>query len=126
VTGVILVVVAAGIFYFLFQQTQSSGATAIVPEEHQQPIPADGIQAIEYFWRPGCPFCARLGAGLKAANIPMNERNIWENPADADIVRSVADGNETVPTVIIGPVGMVNPSVAQVQAALEQHAPHLL
>ena len=56
----------------------------------------------------------------------MNERNIWENPADADIVRSIADGNETVPTVIVGPIGMVNPSVQQVQAALQEHAPHLL
>ncbi|MFT4597011.1 MAG: mycoredoxin [Paracrocinitomix sp.] len=56
----------------------------------------------------------------------MNERNIWESPDDADIVRSIADGNETVPTVIVGPIGMVNPSVKQVQAALQEHAPHLL
>jgi mycoredoxin len=56
----------------------------------------------------------------------VNERNIWENPADADIVRSIADGNETVPTIIVGPIGMVNPSVKQVQDALHQHAPHLL
>ena len=109
--------------YFLYRSSQS---TAIVAVEHQQPIPEGGIEAIEYFWRPGCPFCARLGSGLKAANIPMNERNIWENPEDAEIVRSIADGNETVPTVIIGPVGLVNPSVKQVQAALAEHAPHLL
>jgi len=56
----------------------------------------------------------------------MNARNIWENPEDAAVVRSIADGNETVPTVIVGPVGMVNPSVNQVKAALEEHAPHLL
>jgi len=41
-------------------------------------------------------------------------------------VRSVADGNETVPTVVIGPIGLVNPSIKQVKAALEEHAPHLL
>ena len=63
---------------------------------------------------------------FKSAGIPVNERNIWENPEDAAIVRSIADGNETVPAVIVGPIGLVNPSVKQVQAALEEHAPHLL
>jgi len=56
----------------------------------------------------------------------VNARNIWEDPNDAAIVRSIADGNETVPTVVIGPVGLVNPSVKQVKAALAEHAPHLL
>lgn len=68
----------------------------------------------------------RLSSGLKNAGIPVAERNIWESPDDAAIVRSIADGNETVPTVIIGPVGLVNPSVKQVKAALQDHAPHLL
>lgn len=68
----------------------------------------------------------RLGSGLKAAAIPVHERNIWENPDDAAIVRSIADGDETVPTVIVGPIGLVNPSVKQVKAAVQEHAPHLL
>jgi len=68
----------------------------------------------------------RLSLGLKRAHIPVNKRNIWENPDDAAIVRSIADGNETVPTVVIGPVDLVNPSVKQVKAALQKHAPHLL
>jgi hypothetical protein len=41
-------------------------------------------------------------------------------------VRSIADGNETVPTVIIGPVALVNPSVELVRTTLSEHAPHLL
>ena len=56
----------------------------------------------------------------------MNERNIWDNDEDAAVVRSVADGNETVPTVFVGPVALVNPTVKQVKAALAEHAPHLL
>ena len=56
----------------------------------------------------------------------MRERNIWENDDDAAIVRSLADGNETVPTVIVGPVGLINPTVKHVKAALAEHAPHLL
>ena len=56
----------------------------------------------------------------------MNERNIWDKPEYAEIVRAVAGGNETVPTVIVGTVSMVNPSVKQVQEAMAEHAPHLL
>jgi mycoredoxin len=110
----------------VFHMNRSNKTTAVVTTEHPAPIPVDAIEAIEYFWRPGWPFCARLSSGLASAGIPVNERNIWENPEDADIVRSIADGNETVPTVIVGPIGMVNPSVKQVQDALHQHAPHLL
>ena len=56
----------------------------------------------------------------------MNHRNIWENPDDAAIVRSIADGNETVPTVIVGPVGLVNPSLGLIEETLAEHGPHLL
>ena len=56
----------------------------------------------------------------------MHRRNIWDDDAEAEIVRSIADGNETVPTVIVGPVAMVNPNVKQVKDMLAEHAPHLL
>lgn len=56
----------------------------------------------------------------------MNHRNIWENPDDAAIVRSIADGNETVPTVIVGPVAMVNPSIDLIERTVSEHAPHLV
>ncbi len=56
----------------------------------------------------------------------MNRRNIHADPGDAAIVRSVADGNETVPTVIIGPVALVNPTTALVRATVAENAPHLL
>ena len=119
----LLLLVAVSVPLYMYR---SSKTTAVVESEHQVPIPEGGLQAIEYFWRPGCPFCARLTSGLESAGIPVNARNIWENPDDAAVVRSIADGNETVPTVIIGPVGLVNPSVKQVEAALADHAPHLL
>lgn len=56
----------------------------------------------------------------------MRLRNIWENQDDAAIVRSIADGDETVPTLIIGPVALVKPSARLVMATLREHAPHLL
>lgn len=84
------------------------------------------IEAIEVFWRPGCPFVDGLGRVLDEAGVPTNLRNVWENPDDAAIVRSIADGKETVPTLIIGPVALVNPSERLVMATLREHAPHLL
>ena len=56
----------------------------------------------------------------------MNHRNIWENPDDAAIVRSLADGDETVPSVIVGPVGLVNPSMDLIERVVAEQAPHLL
>jgi hypothetical protein len=44
----------------------------------------------------------------------MRMHNIWEDETAAAVVRSVARGNETVPTVVIAGVGLVNPSAAQV------------
>lgn len=84
------------------------------------------VEAVEVFWRPGCPFLDGLGRTLDDAGVPTNLRNIWESPADAAVVRSIADGNETVPTLIIGPVALVNPSERLVMATLREHAPHLL
>jgi mycoredoxin len=84
------------------------------------------IEAVEVFWRPGCPFTEGLGRRLAEAGVPTNLRNIWEDPCDAAIVRSIAGGAETVPTLIIGPVALVNPSATLVLATLRAHAPHLL
>ena len=82
--------------------------------------------AIHLYWRPGCGFCSMLRRGLDKAGIETIDHNIWDDPDDAAIVRHYANGNETVPTVVVGDVGMVNPSVKQLTAHLQQHAPHLL
>lgn len=60
----------------------------------------------------------RLRASLRLRKIPFQARNIWAEPEYAAIVRSHAGGNETVPTVVIGDVAMVNPTLSEVQAAL--------
>lgn len=96
---------------------------SVVATEHA----VDGrVEAVEVFWRPGCPFVEGVGRTLDEAGVPTNLRNIAENPDDAAIVRSIAGGNETVPTLIIGPVALVNPSARLVMATLREHAPHLL
>ncbi len=82
--------------------------------------------AVHYYWRPGCPFCSMLRRGLDKAGIETVDHNIWADPEDAATVRHHANGNETVPTVVIGDVGLVNPSSKQVAQHLTQFAPHLL
>jgi mycoredoxin len=84
------------------------------------------IEAVDFYWRPGCGFCMALERGLSRAGIPMRKVNIWEDPANAAFVRSVANGNETVPTVVVGSAAMVNPRLRQVVDALKVEAPHLV
>lgn len=78
----------------------------------------DQNPVIDVYWRPGCTYCMALRLQLKLARIPTRRHNIWADPDAAAKVRSVAGGNETVPTVVIGDVALVNPSVKQVRAAL--------
>ncbi|HVV11715.1 glutaredoxin domain-containing protein [Amycolatopsis sp.] len=82
--------------------------------------------AVEFYWRPGCPFCMMLRAELVETGLPLREVNIWEEAEAAARVRSVAGGNETVPTVFVGPAAMVNPGIGEVLAAVRTHAPELL
>ncbi|MCI2418977.1 NrdH-redoxin [Saccharopolyspora sp. K220] len=84
------------------------------------------VQEVVVYTRPGCPFCTSLRAGLRRQGLTFNEVNIWEDPAAAATVRSIADGNETVPTVVIGEWQAVNPSAKTVLSAVGEHAPHLL
>ena len=81
---------------------------------------------IDLYWRPGCGFCSSLRGQLDKLGIERVEYNIWDDPSKADVVRQYANGNETVPTVVVGGVGMVNPSTPAVAAHLANHAPHLL
>ena len=73
---------------------------------------------VTVYWRPGCPFCTSLHAELTRAGIEFRRVNIWDDPDAAAFVRSVARGNETVPTVTVGDVAMVNPRASQVAAVL--------
>jgi mycoredoxin len=61
------------------------------------------------YWRPGCPFCLRLRATLTGTAGRAYWVDIWQDPEGAAAVRAVADGNETVPTVILKGAPHVNP-----------------
>ena len=83
-------------------------------------------QAITFYWRPGCGFCMMLERGLSRLGLPLDKRNIWDDAEAAATVRSIANGNETVPTVVVGAARMVNPSVHEVVAAIGDEAPDLV
>ena len=77
-----------------------------------------GAEPVTFFWRPGCGFCSRLRRDLLGAGVDLDERNIWEDPEAAAFVRSVARGNETVPTVVVRGTALVNPPAREVVALL--------
>ncbi len=81
------------------------------------------VDGIEVLWRPGCPFCSSLRRGLRRRAIATTEVNIWDDPSAAERVRAVTGGDETVPTVFVGTVALVNPSVREVVNAVETEFP---
>jgi mycoredoxin len=82
--------------------------------------------AVDVYWRPGCPYCSSLKRSLKRRKVPMRFHNIWDDPSAAAVVRSAAHGNETVPTVVIGGHALVNPTPQAVEALVAQVAPGLM
>ena len=102
------------------------------------PLP-DGLggdAAVTVLWRPGCPYCAMLLRGLERTGLVFDRIDIWEHPEAAAWVRTVADGNETVPTVRVASSGradavedavaLVNPSPRVVLDVLARLAPEAL
>lgn len=88
--------------------------------------PPNTADRIDLYWRPGCGFCSSLRGQLDRLGIDRVEHNIWDESDAAAVVRQYANGNETVPTVVVGGIGMVNPSPLDLAAHLIEHAPHLL
>lgn len=82
--------------------------------------------AVTVYWRPGCPFCSSLMRGLDGSDLPYERRDIWEDEEAAAFVRSVTGGDETVPTVAVGEVALVNPTPREVLEVVAEEAPHAL
>ncbi|HEX9888284.1 MAG TPA: glutaredoxin domain-containing protein [Nitriliruptorales bacterium] len=83
-------------------------------------------RTITVYWRPGCGFCTGLLRGLERAGLSFDRVDIWQDPDAASFVRSVADGNETVPTVRVGSVALVNPSGPEVLRTVATELPDRL
>jgi mycoredoxin len=70
-----------------------------------------------------CGYCQRLKKQLDREGIGYTEVNIELDPASAEFVEQVNNGNQVVPTVLVVPadgerVVMTNPSLAQVKQAI--------
>jgi len=72
---------------------------------------------IEFYWRPGCPYCRALDRGLRRAGVPVTKINTWEDRSAAERVRAAAGGNEVVPTVFVNGDPLVNPTIGDVLRA---------
>lgn len=93
------------------------------PPEETAPVPATSIVV---YWRPGCPWCTRLLRWIERADLAVERRNIWDDPDAAADVRAITGGDETVPTVTVAGVGLVNPSPKVLAATVREHLPDLL
>ena len=84
---------------------------------------SDGVPPVELYWRPGCGFCSSLTRSLDRIGLDYEAHDIWDDEDAAVFVRGVANGNETVPTVRIGDVALINPTAPEVMAEVAIHAP---
>jgi glutaredoxin-like protein len=113
----------------------SDGPSGAVGADGPVPPLPDGLAGtspVTVLWRPGCPFCAMLLRGLDRTGLAYDRVDLWEHPEASAWVRTVTGGDETVPTVRVGPTGggplgavaLVNPSAADVLDAVGRIAPH--
>lgn len=111
VAGVVLFVLLAAI---AVASSPRAFPRSVTDAEARARSAADGRPIV--YWRPGCPFCMRLRAATAREADQLHWVDIWADPEGAASVRAVADGNETVPTVITPTEAMVNPSPDRVRA----------
>ncbi|WP_420329987.1 glutaredoxin domain-containing protein [Serinicoccus sediminis] len=78
----------------------------------------DPRRDVVIYWRPGCGFCAMLKTRLGGLKDRATWVNIWEDEDAAAFVRSVNDGNETVPTVVMDGIPVTNPNPGRVKERL--------
>ena len=77
--------------------------------------------ALTVYTTSWCGYCHRLMTVLKSNGIPYEAVDIEQDPAAAEFVSSVNNGNRTVPTVKFADGStMTNPSAAEVKAKLAE------
>lgn len=81
---------------------------------------------MQVYWRPGCGACRAMRLALAEAGVAVEWHNIWEDRDASALVRSVASGNETVPTLVIDGRAHVAPSPRRALEEISRAAPHLV
>jgi len=75
--------------------------------------------ALTVYTTSWCGYCHRLVTVLKSDGIAYDAVDIEQDPAAAEFVSSVNNGNRTVPTVkFVDGSTLTNPSAAEVKARL--------
>ena len=78
---------------------------------------------VTMYTTPWCGYCQRLKGQMDREGIAYDVVDIEQVPEAAEIVESVNNGNQTVPTLVYADgTSMTNPSLAQVKAHLESMA----
>ena len=73
------------------------------------------------YYTTWCGYCRRLETALKAQGIGYTKVDIEDDPAAAELVASVNNGNHTVPTIRFADGStMTNPNVKQVERKLAE------
>lgn len=75
------------------------------------------VPSITVYYKPGCPFAAKLRLRLTLARIPYTTVDFSRSEAAAAEVRDANDGDELSPTVKVGRRYLSNPNLKAVQEA---------
>lgn len=105
------------------QTETDSDPTESYPANTEAPAAEASERVVDYYWRPGCPFCMSLKHSLDRAGITLRPFNIWDDPGAAAAVRDATGGSETVPTISFGGDYLVNPRPAEVLNLIATHDP---
>ena len=86
----------------------------------------EGPADVVIYWRPDCLYCLDLLLRLKFTRLRYRKVDIRKDAAARAYVRSVADGCETVPTVVVAGQALVNPSKRELLEVVAARAPEAL
>ena len=81
------------------------------------------MAAVKLYSAWWCGHCHRLKNQLQRAGIPYEEIDIENHPEVSARIAGQTGGNRVIPTVGIGDRLLVNPRVAEVEAALRREDP---
>ena len=80
---------------------------------------SDVNSSFTMYTTPWCGYCHRLKSQLDREGITYEIVDIEAQPEAIQIVETVNNGNQTVPTLVFGDgTAQTNPSLAQIQAKL--------
>jgi glutaredoxin len=106
---VVLLVVLAAMTPIAFPRSPGDDHARALAAERGAPL---------IYWRAGCAYCIRLRLALGFSGRRAVWVNVTRDPAASARVRSVNDGNETVPTVFVGAEHRTNPAPSWVRERL--------